>query len=137
MSARIRFALAAVSFGLAFGGAAAGQPSPGSSATGPDRPTAQAYFQAFDRLCQADAGHLWGVSLCGPMLFADEESRVVLANRPDALGALNARGGVFEGRLPPQVAIANTGVDWSGVRWTMLMWPLPQSEAGQIGRAHV
>jgi hypothetical protein len=29
--------------------------------------------------------------------------------------------------VPDSIGIANTGVDWDGRRWTMVMWPLPQS----------
>jgi hypothetical protein len=34
-------------------------------------------------------------------------------------------GGVWTGLLPQQVNIANTAVTWSGIRWAMVMWPLP------------
>ncbi|MBO8043943.1 hypothetical protein J6396_40470, partial [Pseudomonas aeruginosa] len=41
-------------------------------------------------------------------------------------GALKASGNVFAGQLPADAIVANTAVDWSGTRWTQLLWPLPQ-----------
>lgn len=32
----------------------------------------------------------------------------------------------FAGKLPPNVLVANTAVDWAGVKWTVVMWPLPE-----------
>src|SRR5262245_41568246 len=33
---------------------------------------AQRYFEEAKRLCERDAGRLWGVSLCGPMVIVDQ-----------------------------------------------------------------
>ena len=30
------------------------------------------YFEEATKLCERDAGRLWGVSLCGPMVIVDE-----------------------------------------------------------------
>ncbi|MCZ2970966.1 hypothetical protein NYY93_28515, partial [Acinetobacter baumannii] len=30
---------------------------------------------------------------------------------------------------PPDALVANTAIDWSGTRWTQLLWPLPQDDA--------
>jgi hypothetical protein len=83
---------------------------------------AASYFREFDALCAEDGGQLWGVSFCGPFLFVDRETRTAVGNRPDANGDLTPRSGVFVGRLPPGVGIANTAIEWAGVRWTMLIW---------------
>jgi hypothetical protein len=71
-------------------------------------------FQELDEMCARDHDRLWGVSLCGPTLFVDPETRAVVANRPLA-----------ETTLPASIGIANTAVDWKGERWTMLRLPLP------------
>jgi hypothetical protein len=39
--------------------------------------TAQSYFAEAQSLCQADHGQLWGISLCGPIMFVDPESRSI------------------------------------------------------------
>ena len=33
---------------------------------------AQRYFDEAKKLCERDAGRLWGVSLCGPMVIVDQ-----------------------------------------------------------------
>ena len=87
--------------------------------------TARGYFAEAQSLCEADHGQLWGLSLCGPIMFVDRNSRLIVANQADAKGALRAEGGVFTGSLPADQNIANTAVDWSGIHWTQIQWPLP------------
>jgi hypothetical protein len=90
--------------------------------------TARAYFAEAQELCQADHGQLWGVSLSGPMMFVDTKSHFIVANQVDANGALKAEDGVFTGILPSNMNVSNTALEWSGVRWTQIMWPLPVEE---------
>jgi hypothetical protein len=84
--------------------------------------TAAQYFREFDSLCAADGGKLWGVSFCGPVLLVDPATRAAVGNRADANGVLEPRAGVFAGQLPDSVGIANTAAEWSGTRWTMVIW---------------
>jgi hypothetical protein len=87
--------------------------------------TAQTYFSEAQSLCQADHGELWGISLCGPIMFVDPQGRSIVASQADAKGLLKAKGRVFVGVLPADRNIANTAVEWSGVHWTQMLWPLP------------
>ena len=82
-----------------------------------DAKLAQSYFKEADVLCTREGGRLWGVSLCGPMLFADPNTRSFVTNRP-----------VNAAKLPDDINIANTAFDWEGVHWTMVQWPLPTDE---------
>jgi hypothetical protein len=75
---------------------------------------AQAELQA---MCDADRGRLWGRSVCGPLVFAEQRTREAVQL---------ADGNVTTTRVPDSIGIANTGVDWDGRRWTMVMWPLSQ-----------
>lgn len=93
-----------------------------------DHATAGSYFAEAKALAHRDGSKLWGVSLEGPMLFADRQTRRVVANQKDAEGQLQEEDGVFVGQLPPNVGIANMGVKWAGVHWTMVMWPLPKDK---------
>lgn len=88
---------------------------------------AKQYFEEMKAVSQKDGGRLWGIALYGPMLFADQRTHQVVANQADKEGRLHEQNGVFVGQLPPEMPIANTGVDWAGVRWTMVMWPLPEN----------
>ncbi|WP_424682716.1 hypothetical protein [Frateuria sp. YIM B11624] len=87
---------------------------------------AKAWFDEATRQCEADHGRLWGKSLCGPRLLVDPATRKVIANQADAEGRLHADGGVFVGTLPASESIANTAVTWAGVRWSEMLWPLPE-----------
>jgi hypothetical protein len=87
-----------------------------------DLTRASRWFAEFDSLCAQDGGALWGVSFCGPMLVVDPGTRQVVANRADPEHVLKAQGGVFVGDLPAGLPIANTAVEWQGIRWTMIMW---------------
>lgn len=87
---------------------------------------ARGYFAEARAMCETPrARRLWGVSLCGPIMFVDAPSHRVVASRADANGALRPLDGVFVGVLPQEQNIANTAFDWSGVRWTQMEWPLP------------
>lgn len=74
----------------------------------------------------------WGVDLYGPIIFVDPSTRRVLANQRDAEGLLNGEGRIFSGTLPKDVPIANTSTVWAGVRWAMMMWPLPDDRAKRV-----
>jgi hypothetical protein len=89
---------------------------------------ARAYFAEAQSLCQADHGDLWGISLCGPMMFVDPKSHFIVANQADANGVLKAEDGVFTGSLPANLNVSNTPFEWSGIRWTQMVWPLPAEE---------
>ena len=36
---------------------------------------AKRYFEEATKLCERDAGRLWGVSLCGPLVIVDQRDR--------------------------------------------------------------
>jgi hypothetical protein len=95
-----------------------------ASFAAPDPAGAKGLFDRAQSICQRDGGRLWGRSICGPMLVVDPADRAVVANVADPGGALVSSGGLFTGALPPSVVLANTPVDWSGARWTELLWPL-------------
>lgn len=76
--------------------------------------------------CAADGGTLWGVELCTPVLLVDPATRTIHADRKGESDALNPDGDLFTGILPATVNVANTSLDWDGVRWAMLMQPLPR-----------
>jgi len=94
---------------------------------------ARAVFDQAEAICQTDDGALWGVSLCGPILIVDPATRQVVASQPGDGDLLTEAGGVFTGVLPDDVMIANTAVDWDGVRWTMLLAPLPEEAETRAG----
>jgi hypothetical protein len=84
--------------------------------------TARRAFDEIRLASEEEGGKLWGRPLYGPTLFVDRQTRFAVANQADANGALKADGGVFTGTLPNDVILANTATNWSGVRWTMVLW---------------
>ncbi len=90
--------------------------------SGIDPVLASRYFKEAKWASDDDGGKLWGRPLYGPMMFADPRTRQIVANQADQEGRLKEQDGVWIGTLPPEVGIANTAIDWSGVKWTMVMW---------------
>jgi hypothetical protein len=92
-----------------------------------DTVLADQYFQEAQAISRADNRRLWGVSLYGPLIFVEPGTRMIVANQGDAEGNLVKKGNVFVGRLPEKETIANTATRWAGVKWTMVIWPLPSN----------
>lgn len=90
-------------------------------------------FTEARRLADRDAGKLWGRSLAGPILWVDMASQLLIADRADPAGVLKPAGAVFVAPIPPDMMLANTAVDWGGLRWTMVIGPLPE-DAGSRAR---
>jgi len=61
-------------------------------------------------------------------MFVDPGSRYIVANQADMNGVLKAEDGVFTGFLPMNLNVSNTAFEWSGIRWTQMVWPLPAEE---------
>ena len=61
---------------------------------------AKGYFDEARAACEADGGRLWGLSLCGPLMFVERQSRLVVANQPDGKGVLKQQDGAYVGALP-------------------------------------
>ncbi len=94
---------------------------------------ASRYFQEARWASDDDGGKLWRKVLYGPIILVDPSTKVAYANQADSEGKLRASSvkNVWTGTLGKDVGIANTAIDWAGTKWTMLMWPLPQSTANR------
>src|SRR6266851_6964336 len=79
--------------------------------------TVMTAFHELDEMCARDNGHMWGVSVCGPTVFVDPQTRHFVARR---------NGEITEGTMPQSIGMANTAIDWQGDRWAMVMLPLPE-----------
>jgi hypothetical protein len=47
-----------------------------------DQRRAQEFLKEVQTLCERDAGRLWGVSLCGPMVIADIRTQTFATSQP-------------------------------------------------------
>lgn len=89
------------------------------------------------QMCAADRRQLWGADLCGPLIIVDPATRQAWASQTDYEGVLQPGGGGWTGVLPAGVPVANSSVEWSGVRWIMLLAPLPDdAEQRRVLIAH-
>ena len=67
---------------------------------------AQRWFEEATKLCERDAGRLWGVSLCGPMVIVDQATGTRAASQPEP-----------EGPPPRFQGFVDGPVSWGGLRW--------------------
>jgi hypothetical protein len=81
-----------------------------------DQQRAEAYFNEAAAICQRDGGRLWGVSLCGPMVFADVRTRTLATNQPRPAG-----------EWPRVLGFTNAPIEWGGSRWAAYMWDFTTS----------
>src|SRR5512133_2747959 len=80
---------------------------------------AKRYFEEATKLCERDAGRLWGVSLCGPMVIVDQATGTHATSQPEPDGP------------PPHLQGRVDGpVSWGGSRWfSFPSWMLPENDA--------
>ncbi len=67
---------------------------------------AQRWFEEATKLCERDAGRLWSVSLCGPMVIFDPRTGTRATSQPEP-----------EGPPPRFPGFADGPVSWGGLRW--------------------
>lgn len=81
-----------------------------------DRQLAEAWFKEAADICQRDGGRLWGVPLCGPMVFADARTRTLATSQPSPAG-----------EWPRVLGFTNAPIEWGGLRWAAYMWDFTTS----------
>jgi hypothetical protein len=84
-----------------------------------DPQLARRYFDEASRLCERDAGRLWGVSLCGPLVIFDPATGTRATSHPEPPGP------------PPRFpGFADGPVTWGGQVWFAApLYMLPQNDA--------
>ena len=88
-----------------------------------DSTLAQSYFKEAMALCERDGGKLWGVSLCGPMVFTDAATKTIATSQPAP-----------DAPRPKELGFVNAPVTWGGTRWSAYMWAwIPPSDAQARG----
>src|SRR4026209_2307593 len=80
---------------------------------------AKRYFEEATKLCERDAGRLWGVSLCGPMVIVDQATGTRATSQPEPSGQPPRFQGLVDGP-----------VSWGGARWfSFPLYMLPEKDA--------
>ena len=93
---------------------------------------AKAGLSEFQKVRRQGGDRLWGVSLCGRLLLVDPQTRQVVTAVADPDGKLVEKNGLYEGKLPADMLIANTSIRWGGEEWAMVQVPLPTEEFQRI-----
>lgn len=89
-----------------------------------DQDLARQYFKEAAALCAREGGKTWGVSLCGPMVFADPLTKTIATSQPAPTE-----------KVPALVGFANAVADWGGQRWSTYVWAMvPHQNEAQRGR---
>src|SRR5436190_8630632 len=80
---------------------------------------AKRYFDEATKLCERDAGRLWGVSLCGPLVIVDQATGTRATSQPEP-----------EGPSPRFPGLVDGPVSWGGLRWfSFPLSMLPENDA--------
>jgi len=88
-----------------------------------DSTLAQSYFKEAMALCERDGGKLWGISLCGPMVFTDAATKTIATSQPAP-----------DAPRPGGLGYLNAPVTWGGTKWSAYMWAwIPHSDAQERG----
>jgi len=98
----------------------------------PDLSAASSGLAEFATICEASGERLLGVPLCGQLLLVDGRSRSTVATQQDPDGKFENRNGLFLGKLPADILIANTSVRWGDEEWAMVSLPLPTDRFQRI-----
>lgn len=88
-----------------------------------DSARASAWFDEAAVLCAAEGGRLWGMSLCGPMVFADAATGTIAANRPAP-----------DAPRPRVLGYANAALEWGDERWATFIWRVIPADDGDRAR---
>ena len=100
-------------------------PRVGVAQTPADSSAALAGVREFVLACGRDAGHLWGRSLCGPLIVVDGRTGLAVATELPPEGTFEVLDGLWIGRVPEGMQVANTAMEWKGRLWSTVRLPLP------------
>jgi hypothetical protein len=84
---------------------------PASARAQVDQQRAQDLFKDVQAVCEREGKRLWGLSLCGPMVVADLQTKTIATSQPAP-----------DGPRPRLLGIVNAPLEWGGVTWGAYMW---------------
>lgn len=87
----------------------------------------------YTRACRLDGGRLWGLSLCGPLILVEPESRWAVANEQPPGGEFTRHGPIWTGHVPGGIPVSNTALTWVGRKWAIARLPLSGDRFSQVG----
>jgi hypothetical protein len=84
---------------------------PPAAAAQVDQQRAQEFFKEAQRLCERDAGHLWGVSICAPIVIGDAQTQTFATSQPPP-----------DAPRPRLIGIINGPIRWGDKMWAAVSW---------------
>lgn len=72
---------------------------------------ARQYFKEANELCIKDNGKLWGISICGPMVIYDIDSKTIATSEPEP-----------NEKRPRILGVVNAPIQWGGKSWAAYIW---------------
>jgi hypothetical protein len=76
-----------------------------------DQQRATEYFKEAQAICERDGGRLWGVSVCGPMVIFDMQTKTIATSKSEP------------GETRPRLlGFVNAPVQWGGETWGSYIW---------------
>ncbi|MGN6492871.1 MAG: hypothetical protein ACTHLE_12805 [Agriterribacter sp.] len=76
-----------------------------------DQQLAAEYFKEAQALCKRDSGRLWGVSICGPMVIFDMQTKTIATSKTEP-----------DGPRPRLLGLVNAPIQWGGETWGAYIW---------------
>ena len=76
-----------------------------------DAQRAQEFFREAQELCERDAGRLWGVSVCAPMVVGDARTQTFATSLPAPTAP-----------RPRIIGFLNGPVEWGDTTWAAMAW---------------
>jgi len=76
-----------------------------------DQQLAKEYFKEAQALCERDNGRLWGVSICGPMVIFDMQTKTIATSKTEPAGT-----------RPRLLGLVNAPIQWGGETWASYIW---------------
>ncbi len=80
--------------------------APPSAMAQVDQQRAAEFFTEAQALCEKDAGRLWGVSFCAPMVIGDARTQTFATSQPPP-----------DAPRPKLIGIINGPIEWGGTMW--------------------
>lgn len=89
-------------------------------------------FTEMKELLLKEDGKLWNHKLNGPILLINPQTRTFIANEQNDKNEFIQRGNFYIGKLPENINVSNTSIDWDGKRWTTAILPLSESKEERL-----
>ena len=89
-----------------------------------DQQRAQECFKEAQALCERDAGRLWGVPICMPMVIGDARTQTFATSQlsPDA-------------PRPRLIGLLNGPIQWGDTMWAAMIWEPLAAKTPRAGAA--